>query len=65
VLTRERPTLEAVSRATVSRVVNGSTSAAASIREAVDEPGYVPNPLPGALLDTVILPTESVVREPA
>jgi DNA-binding LacI/PurR family transcriptional regulator len=40
-LTRERPTLEAVarragvSRATASRVVNGSTSVAASIREAV------------------------------
>jgi DNA-binding LacI/PurR family transcriptional regulator len=53
VVTRERPTLEAVarragvSRATVSRVVNGSTSVAASIREAVnravDELGYVPN----------------------
>jgi len=53
VVTRERPTLEAVarragvSRATVSRVVNGSTSVAASIREAVtravEELGYVPN----------------------
>ncbi len=52
-VTRERPTLEAVarragvSRATVSRVVNGSTSVAATIREAVtravDELGYVPN----------------------
>jgi DNA-binding LacI/PurR family transcriptional regulator len=52
-VTRERPTLEAVarragvSRATVSRVVNGSTSVAVSIREAVtravDELGYVPN----------------------
>ncbi|AEV88820.1 LacI family transcriptional regulator [Actinoplanes sp. SE50] len=51
--TRERPTLEAVarragvSRATVSRVVNGSTTVAATIREAVnravDELGYVPN----------------------
>ena len=51
--TRERPTLEAVarragvSRATVSRVVNGSTTVAAAIREAVnravDELGYVPN----------------------
>lgn len=51
--TRERPTLEAVarragvSRATVSRVVNGSTSVAPAIREAVtravDELGYVPN----------------------
>src|SRR3954453_18534713 len=50
---RERPTLEAVarragvSRATVSRVVNGSTSVAASIREAVNRAveglGYVPN----------------------
>src|SRR5690348_7155457 len=53
VVTRGRPTLEAVarragvSRATVSRVVNGSTSVAAPIREAVkravDELGYVPN----------------------
>jgi len=53
VVTRERPTLEAVarragvSRATVSRVVNGSTSVAAAIREAVnravEELGYVPN----------------------
>ncbi|MEU4421119.1 LacI family DNA-binding transcriptional regulator [Actinoplanes sp. NPDC024001] len=51
--TRERPTLEAVarragvSRATVSRVVNGSTTVAATIREAVnravEELGYVPN----------------------
>src|ERR1700710_488329 len=43
--TRERPTLEAVarragvSRATVSRVVNGSTA----VPRAVDELGYVPN----------------------
>jgi DNA-binding LacI/PurR family transcriptional regulator len=52
-VTRERPTLEAVarragvSRATVSRVVNGSPTVAASIREtvqrAVEELGYVPN----------------------
>ncbi len=41
-VTRERPTLEAVarragvSRATVSRVVNGSTSVTPSIREAVN-----------------------------
>jgi DNA-binding LacI/PurR family transcriptional regulator len=52
-VTRERPTLEAVaeragfSRATVSRVVNGSTTVAAPIREAVnravEELGYVPN----------------------
>src|SRR3954462_87336 len=50
---RERPTLEAVarragvSRATVSRVVNGSTSVAVAIRDAVnravEELGYVPN----------------------
>lgn len=50
---RERPTLEAVarragvSRATVSRVVNGSPTVAQSIREAVNlavtELGYVPN----------------------
>ena len=52
-VTRERPTLEAVarragvSRATVSRVVNGSTTVAVAIREAVhqavQELGYVPN----------------------
>ena len=52
-VTRERPTLEAVarragvSRATVSRVVNGSTTVAVAIRDAVkqavDELGYVPN----------------------
>jgi len=52
-VTRERPTLEAVarragvSRATVSRVVNGSTTVAVAIREAVHqavaELGYVPN----------------------
>ncbi|GGK82747.1 LacI family DNA-binding transcriptional regulator [Mangrovihabitans endophyticus] len=52
-VTRERPTLEAVarragvSRATVSRVVNGSTTVATAIREAVhqavEELGYVPN----------------------
>jgi DNA-binding LacI/PurR family transcriptional regulator len=51
--TRERPTLEAVariagvSRATVSRVVNGSSSVTPAIRETVtrvvDELGYVPN----------------------
>ncbi|GIF64956.1 LacI family transcriptional regulator [Asanoa ishikariensis] len=51
--TRERPTLEAVakragvSRATVSRVVNGSTTVAEPIQEAVRravrELGYVPN----------------------
>ncbi|MET8281286.1 LacI family DNA-binding transcriptional regulator [Micromonospora sp. NPDC005174] len=51
--TAHRPTLEAVaaragvSRATVSRVVNGSTTVAEPIREAVkravDELGYVPN----------------------
>ncbi|MFG1881395.1 LacI family DNA-binding transcriptional regulator [Micromonospora sp. NPDC049102] len=51
--TAQRPTLEAVaaragvSRATVSRVVNGATTVAEPIREAVkravDELGYVPN----------------------
>ncbi|MGK5743045.1 LacI family DNA-binding transcriptional regulator [Micromonospora sp. URMC 103] len=51
--TAQRPTLEAVarragvSRATVSRVVNGSTTVAEPIREAVhravEELGYVPN----------------------
>jgi DNA-binding LacI/PurR family transcriptional regulator len=53
VTARERPTLEAVarragvSRATVSRVVNGSTTVAEPIRDAVrravQELGYVPN----------------------
>jgi DNA-binding LacI/PurR family transcriptional regulator len=47
-VTRERPTLEAVARrAGVSRVVNGSTTVAAAIRDAVnqavEELGYVPN----------------------
>jgi DNA-binding LacI/PurR family transcriptional regulator len=52
-VTRERPTLEevarraGVSRATVSRVVNGSTTVAQTIRDAVNravaELGYVPN----------------------
>src|SRR3954471_13729352 len=52
-VTGEGPTLEAVarragvSRATVSRVVNGSTSVAVAIRDAVnqavEELGYVPN----------------------
>jgi DNA-binding LacI/PurR family transcriptional regulator len=52
-MARERPTLEAVarragvSRATVSRVVNGSTTVAApirdAVRQAVQELGYVPN----------------------
>src|SRR4051812_25007113 len=52
-VTRERPTLEAVarragvSRATVSRVVNGYTTVAITIREAVNQAvqdlGYVPN----------------------
>lgn len=52
-IARERPTLEAVarragvSRATVSRVVNGSTTVARpiqeAVRQAVRELGYVPN----------------------
>jgi DNA-binding LacI/PurR family transcriptional regulator len=52
-MARERPTLEAVarragvSRATVSRVVNGSTTVAEpiqeAVRQAVRELGYVPN----------------------
>lgn len=52
-IARERPTLEAVarragvSRATVSRVVNGSTTVAEpiqeAVRQAVRELGYVPN----------------------
>src|SRR5256885_5629288 len=52
-ITRQRPTLEqvaaraGVSRATVSRVVNGSTTVASEIRKnvlrAVQELGYVPN----------------------
>src|SRR5687768_16155913 len=53
IVTRERPTLEAVarragvSRSTVSRVVNGSTTVAVEIRDAVKqavaELGYVTN----------------------
>ncbi|NHA66833.1 LacI family DNA-binding transcriptional regulator [Phycicoccus flavus] len=64
-----RPTLEqvaaraGVSRATVSRVVNGSESVDAGladvVRRAVDELGYVPNPAARALMtrrvDTVAL----------
>src|SRR5256885_15836994 len=52
-ITRQRPTLEqvaaraGVSRATVSRVVNGSTTVAPEIRKnvlrAIQELGYVPN----------------------
>jgi DNA-binding LacI/PurR family transcriptional regulator len=52
-ITRQRPTLEqvaaraGVSRATVSRVVNGSTTVASEIRKnvlrAIQELGYVPN----------------------
>ncbi|MBT9254873.1 LacI family transcriptional regulator [Phycicoccus sp. MAQZ13P-2] len=57
---RQRPTLEqvaaraGVSRATVSRVVNGSPTVeeamAERVRAAVDELGYVPNPAARALM---------------
>lgn len=59
-IARERPTLEAVarlagvSRATVSRVVNGSNTVAEPIRDAVKravhELGYVPNPAARSLV---------------
>ncbi|MDT5033416.1 MAG: hypothetical protein QOC94_3587 [Actinoplanes sp.] len=68
-VTRERPTLEAVarragvSRATVSRVVNGSTTVAVAIRvavnQAVEELGYVPNQAARSL---VTQRTESIPR---
>lgn len=58
---RQRPTLEqvarhaGVSRATVSRVVNGSTTVAPDIRrvvrQAVNDLGYVPNPAARSLVN--------------
>jgi DNA-binding LacI/PurR family transcriptional regulator len=72
---RERPTLEAVarragvSRATVSRVVNGSTTVAEPIREAVhqavQELGYVPNQAARSLVTQRTDSFALVVSEPA
>lgn len=72
---RERPTLEkvallaGVSRATVSRVVNGSTTVAPEIRSAVEravqELGYVPNPAARSLVTQRTDSYALVVPEPA
>ncbi|WP_255950448.1 LacI family DNA-binding transcriptional regulator [Streptomyces odontomachi] len=72
--TDARPTLEAVaaragvSRATVSRVVNGSTgvrkSLAERVRRAVDELGYVPNQAARSLVTRRHDATAVVVAEP-
>lgn len=72
---RERPTLEkvallaGVSRATASRVVNGSTSVAPKVREdvmrAVRELGYVPNPAARSLVTQRTDLYALVVPEPA
>lgn len=72
---RERPTLEAVarragvSRATVSRVVNGSTTVAEPIREAirlaVRELGYVPNQAARSLVTQRTDSVALVLAEPA
>ncbi|MEV0148442.1 MULTISPECIES: LacI family DNA-binding transcriptional regulator [unclassified Nonomuraea] len=69
-----RPTLEAVaaragvSRATASRVVNGQTTVAAHIRDAVlraiDELGYVPNPAARSLVTQRTDSVALVVSEP-
>ena len=73
-VTRERPTLEAVarragvSRATVSRVVNGSTTVAVGIRDAVnqavEELGYVPNQAARSLVTRRTDSIALVVSEP-
>ena len=72
---RERPTLErvaaraGVSRATASRVVNGSDEVAPAIREAVrravGELGYVPNPAARSLVTQRTDSFALVVPEPA
>jgi len=72
---RDRPTLEkvalraGVSRATASRVVNGSPKVAPEIREAVrravDELGYVPNPAARSLVTNRTDLYALVVPEPA
>ncbi|GAA2288523.1 LacI family DNA-binding transcriptional regulator [Nonomuraea roseoviolacea subsp. roseoviolacea] len=69
-----RPTLEAVaaragvSRATASRVVNGQTTVAPQIRDAVlraiDELGYVPNPAARSLVTQRTDSVALVVSEP-
>ena len=72
---RERPTLEkvallaGVSRATVSRVVNGSQTVAPEIRDAVmravNELGYVPNPAARSLVTQRTDSYALVVPEPS
>jgi DNA-binding LacI/PurR family transcriptional regulator len=72
---RERPTLEkvallaGVSRATVSRVVNGSQTVAPDIRDAVmravNELGYVPNPAARSLVTQRTDSYALVVPEPS
>src|SRR5436190_9746602 len=74
-LSRNRPTLEkvalraGVSRATVSRVVNGSPKVAPEIqeavRQAVAELGYVPNPAARSLVTNRSALYALVVPEPA
>lgn len=72
---RDRPTLEqvasraGVSRATVSRVINGSTTVAPRIRDAVQRAvlalGYVPNPAARSLVTQRTESYALVVPEPA
>lgn len=71
----ERPTLETVarlagvSRATVSRVINGSVGVTSGVREAVDRAvdqlGYVPNPAARSLVSRRTDSFALVVPEPA
>src|SRR2546430_8368017 len=74
-MARQRPTLEqvaaraGVSRATVSRVVNGSTTVASEIRKtvrrAVQELGYVPNPAARSLVTQRTNSAALVLPEPS
>ncbi|MGH3682791.1 MAG: LacI family DNA-binding transcriptional regulator, partial [Natronosporangium sp.] len=71
---RARPTLEAValragvSRATVSRVVNGNPNVSESVREsvtrAVKELGYVPNPAARSLVTQRTDSVALIISEP-